>query len=226
MSCFYFYSFIPSSFTFYLAYRSLRISKTHKQCHPSVYSHMQHPLKGNKLILGNKVNLSTKLPDWEAISTLGSSSIHGCKEEKDRQLGLEFQTVAWNIVEIFGRPNFSDFFPVLAWFDLQRVERDMKKQLQKMDQIFESVIEDRIKSNAEKSHGARDDEGKKDFLQILLDLRNQEDATSLNITIIKALLLDMMIAGAETTATIIDWTMAEIMKNHHVTKMIQEELAE
>ncbi|KAI3712592.1 hypothetical protein L1987_71152 [Smallanthus sonchifolius] len=148
------------------------------------------------------------------------------KEEKDRQLGLEFQTVAWNIVEIFGRPNFSDFFPVLAWFDLQRVERDMKKQLEKMDQIFESMIEDRIKSNAEKSCvGAGDDEGKKDFLQILLDLRKQEDGTSLNITIIKAVLLDMMIAGAETTATIIEWTMAEIMKNHHVMKMIQEELA-
>ncbi|KAK9059673.1 hypothetical protein SSX86_020377 [Deinandra increscens subsp. villosa] len=145
------------------------------------------------------------------------------KEEKDRALGSEFQTVANDIVEIFRRPNLSDFFPVLGRLDLQHVKRDMKIQLEKLDQIFESMIEDRIKANSEKSG---DHEGKKDFLEILLDLRNREDATSLNITQIKALLLDIMIAGAETSATLIEWTMAEIMKNHHVMKTIQDELAE
>ncbi|KAL8224049.1 hypothetical protein R6Q57_019524 [Mikania cordata] len=103
----------------------------------------------------------------------------------------------------------------------------MKKQLCKLDQIFESMIEERIKSNFQKSKdGIGDDDGKRDFLQILLDLRNEEDASSLDITQIKALLLDIMIAGAETTATLIEWAMAVIMKNHNVMKAIQEELEE
>ncbi|KAI3815889.1 hypothetical protein L1987_15572 [Smallanthus sonchifolius] len=149
------------------------------------------------------------------------------REVKHSHLGSELQMVASNITEIFGRPNLSDFFPILACFDLQRVEQDMKKQLQKLDQIIESMIEDRIKSNTQKPHdGVGDHEGKKDFLQILLDLRNQEDANSLNITHIKALLLDIMIAGAETTSTLIEWTMAEVMQNHHVMKTIQHELAD
>ena len=35
-----------------------------------------------------------------------------------------------------------------------------------------------------------------------------------------------MVAGTETTTTLIDWAMAEIMQNHHIMKRIQEELAE
>ncbi|MFS7936911.1 putative cytochrome P450 [Helianthus anomalus] len=49
-----------------------------------------------------------------------------CGNTSDSHLGSELQMVAWNIVEIYGRPNLSDFFPILSRFDLQRVERDMK----------------------------------------------------------------------------------------------------
>ncbi|GJX89888.1 putative cytochrome P450 [Tanacetum coccineum] len=140
-------------------------------------------------------------------------------------LGLELQMAASNIAEIFGRPNLSDFFPSLARFDLQGVERDMKKQLQKLDAIIENMIDDRIKSNSRRS---RDEvhEGKKDFLQILLDLKDKGDSKSINITQIKAILVDVMIAGTETTAKLSEWAMAEILKNHNVLKRVQEELAE
>ncbi|KAI3754239.1 hypothetical protein L1987_54018 [Smallanthus sonchifolius] len=107
-----------------------------------------------------------------------------------RTYGPIFKMVSMNITEIFGRPNMSDFFPNLAWFDMQGVERDMEKQLKMMDRIIESMIEDRIKSKSEKlQDGVGDREGKKDFLQILLDLKSQEDGTSLDITHIKALLM-------------------------------------
>ncbi|KAL8218846.1 hypothetical protein R6Q57_022219 [Mikania cordata] len=35
-----------------------------------------------------------------------------------------------------------------------------------------------------------------------------------------------MIAGAETTATLIEWVMAEVMKNHDVMERVQKELEE
>ncbi|GKD84923.1 cytochrome P450 76C1-like protein, partial [Tanacetum coccineum] len=67
---------------------------------------------------------------------------------------------------------------------------------------------------------------KKDFLQILLDLKDKGDSKSINITQIKAILVDVMIAGTETTAKLSEWAMAEILKNHNVLKRVQEELAE
>ncbi|KAJ0606424.1 putative flavonoid 3'-monooxygenase [Helianthus annuus] len=116
---------------------------------------------------------------------LGNTSTVG-----SRHLGEELHIVSTNISEIFGRPNMSDFFPKLAWFDLQGVERDMKKQLKMMDEIIESMIEQRTKLNSKMSHDeVCDHEEKKDFSQILLELKNQEDGSPLDITHIKALLL-------------------------------------
>ncbi|XP_076937104.1 cytochrome P450 76C1-like, partial [Bidens hawaiensis] len=140
--------------------------------------------------------------------------------ESGVSLGAECQSVVSRMCKALVQPNLSDYFPILAWYDLQGVERNMKKELKKLDQIFSRIIEDRIKSNSE--NGVRD-EGKKDFLQILLDLKDQQD---LNITQVKSLITDLMIAGIETTTTVIEWAMANIMKNHKVMKRVQEELAE
>ncbi|KAJ0788965.1 putative cytochrome P450 [Helianthus annuus] len=182
----------------------------------NVFSKIGTPIDISEITFMTQTNVLTSL-------ICGNTSD---REENNNHLASELQTVSANIVEIFGRPNLSDFFPILAWFDLQRIERNMKKQLHKMDQITESMIQDGIKSNSKKSlDGVGDREKKKDFLQILLDLRSQEDGTSLSITQIKALLLDIMVAGTETTSTLIEWVMAEIMMNHQVMNAIQEELA-
>nr|XP_043614076.1 labd-13Z-ene-9,15,16-triol synthase, chloroplastic-like [Erigeron canadensis] len=148
------------------------------------------------------------------------------KAGKGSDLGDELQMVASNVVEVFGKPNLSDFFPSLARFDFQGIERDMKRQINKLDQILTSIIQDRIKSNLERSEDKVGHEGKKDFLQMLLDLNEQKDAASLDITQIKALLVDIMLAGTETTSTLTEWAMAEIIENSNVMKKVQQELAE
>nr|XP_043611739.1 carnosic acid synthase-like [Erigeron canadensis] len=146
--------------------------------------------------------------------------------EGSSHLGDELQTVSSNIADIFGKPNVSDFFPSLAWLDLQGIKRDMTKQLDKLEQILTSIIEDRIKTNLKRSQvDGFGHEVERDFLQMLLDIKDQKDATSLSITQIKALLVDILIAGTETTATLAEWAMAEIMQNHNVMTKVQEELA-
>nr|GFC71533.1 cytochrome P450 [Tanacetum cinerariifolium] len=142
---------------------------------------------------------------WENTSVEGTN---------DSDFGAELQMVSAKIVEIFGQPNLSDFFPSLAWFDLQGIKREMLRQRDKLDKTFTRIIEDRSKSNSKKSQDGVGDIAKKDFLQMLLDLKDQKDPTSLNLIQIKALLTNIMIAGTETTATLIEWAMAEIMKNH------------
>ncbi|XP_024992447.1 geraniol 8-hydroxylase-like [Cynara cardunculus var. scolymus] len=145
---------------------------------------------------------------------------------KDNHLGAELQMVVSKIVEMLGRPNLSDFFPFLTWFDLQGVERESKVHFKELDRVFTSIIDDRIKLNSERLDVGVGHEGKKDFLQILLELKDQKDATSLDITKIKALLTDIMVAGTETTTSVIEWAMTEIMQNRHVMKRVQEGLAE
>nr|GEZ25454.1 hAT dimerization domain, ribonuclease H-like domain protein [Tanacetum cinerariifolium] len=88
----------------------------------------------------------------------------------------------------------SDFFLVLSRYDLQGVGREMKRQSKIMDAIFEQIIKERI---AIKPDEAVEKIGRKDFLQILLELKEQNTSTSLNITQIKSLLA----ASFVTTAT-------------------------
>ncbi|KAI3686418.1 hypothetical protein L1987_80094 [Smallanthus sonchifolius] len=154
-----------------------------------------------------------------------------CENTRDnkainRNLGAEIDMVASNIVKIFGRVNLSDFFPSLARFDLQGVERDMKMQLNNLDKLFSGIIEDRIESNFKRSQDEVEYEGKKDFVQILLDHNEEKDVTSLNMIQMKALLMNVMIAGTDTTATTVELAMATIMQNHNVMKRVQEELVE
>ncbi|XP_076913810.1 3,9-dihydroxypterocarpan 6A-monooxygenase-like [Bidens hawaiensis] len=132
-----------------------------------------------EIAFSTETNVLTRMI-WESASD---------KVVKKNNLGAEIDIVSSNVVHILGRINLSDFFPALAPFDLQGVVRDMEKQRNKLDQLFTSIIEDRIKSNLKKSPDEVRHEGKKDFLQVLLSYKDEKDGTRLNMTQIKALLL-------------------------------------
>ncbi|KAJ0539966.1 putative cytochrome P450 [Helianthus annuus] len=194
------------------ASRSLRRDEVRKTI-KNIFGKIGTTVNIRDIAFSTQTNLLTRMI-WENISDKG---------EKNDNLAADLDIAASNIVRIFGLVNLSDVFPSLAWFDLQGIERDMKKQRNKLDQIFTSIIKDRIESNSKESQdGEQQCEGKKDFLQILLSHMDQKDTTSLNMTQIK----DIMIAGTETTATTIEWAIASIMHNHNVMKILQEELAE
>ncbi|KAM0018793.1 putative cytochrome P450 [Helianthus debilis subsp. tardiflorus] len=144
------------------------------------------------------------------------------KGVKNNNLAAELDMLSSNIVQVLGRMNLSDFFPILAQFDLQGVERDSEKIRNKLDQLFTTIIDDRIESNLKES----EDEEKKDFLQVLLNYKDEKGAIPLSRDEIKLILLDIMIAGTETSATTVEWAMSNIMQNHNIMKKIQEELVE
>ncbi|KAJ0578366.1 putative cytochrome P450 [Helianthus annuus] len=154
---------------------------------------------------------------WESQSDKGVTNSN---------IVAEIDKVASKVTAILGRMNISDFFPILGRFDLQGVVRDMEKQRNKLDQLFTTIIDDRIESNLKMSEDKTGREGKKDFLQVLLDYKDEKDATPLSMIQIKSVLLNIMIAGTETTATTVEWAMSNIMQNHNIMKRLQEELVE
>ncbi|MFS7940054.1 putative cytochrome P450 superfamily [Helianthus anomalus] len=102
---------------------------------------------------------------WESQSDKGVTNSN---------IVAEIDKVASKVTQILGRTNISDFFPILARFDLQGVVRDMKKQRNKLDQLFTTIIDDRIKSNLKMLEEKTELEGKKDFLQVLLDYKDEK----------------------------------------------------
>ncbi|CAN1748024.1 Flavonoid 3',5'-hydroxylase 2, partial [Linum perenne] len=131
----------------------------------------------------------------------------------------EFRELETEMLVLMGTPNVSDFVPALARFDLQGIEKKSKMLLEKFDVILSSAIEERLRLVERRG------DTRKDFLQVLLDL-NRAGHVDTNITTnqVKALLMDILVGGTDTTATMIEWTMAELVKHPSAMVKVNEEL--
>ncbi|XP_042504466.1 geraniol 8-hydroxylase-like [Macadamia integrifolia] len=158
--------------------------------------------------------------------------------EKGRRTTVDVREVMDRVVKLLGEPNISDLFPALAWLDIQGLGRRMKKEISWFDQMLDSIINKRLKRERERASGRGEeiDDGvqDKDLLQVLLQQLNLKakegvpnNATpGLTISHIKALFLDMMVAGTESTSSAVEWAMAELLKHPHIMKKAEEELEE
>lgn len=85
----------------------------------------------------------------------------------------EMKEIIQGVMKIHGTPNMSDFFPILRRVDPQGLKRKgevyMSKLLHKVDEIVSERLQERAK--------APDSPKKKDLLQVLLDLNQENDAS-------------------------------------------------
>ncbi|XP_026657221.2 geraniol 8-hydroxylase-like [Phoenix dactylifera] len=142
----------------------------------------------------------------------------GTVEGEERSwVGKEFRRLVAEITELLGRPNVSDFFPVLARFDLQGVETQMGVLLERFDRIFEPIIDRRRKVG---------EGGAKDFLEYMLRMEKEggDSKTPFTMTHVKALLMDMVVGGTETTSNTVEWALAEMMQKPETLRRAREEL--
>uniref|UniRef100_A0A2N9H773 Cytochrome P450 n=1 Tax=Fagus sylvatica TaxID=28930 RepID=A0A2N9H773_FAGSY len=146
--------------------------------------------------------------------------------EEGAKFSSEFKKSLGEITTLMGKPNISDFFPVLARFDLQGIEKQTMKISQWLGDIHESAIEKRTNSDKSQEEGTGKID-RKDFLQFLLEIGKKEDgATSLTINQVKVLLFDVVVGGADTTTTAVEWVMMELLYHPEVMRKVYEELAE
>ncbi|KAF7013493.1 unnamed protein product [Triticum aestivum] len=160
------------------------------------------------------VNLGTLLSTYVNDSTV--RAIIGSRF-KDRETFLRLMEEG---IELFSRPGLPDLYPSsrLAML-VSRMPRRMKRQSQAMMAFMETVIQEHRVPRA-----ACDKE--EDLVDVLLRIQNQDDHLEFPLTTdnIKAVMADIFIAGSETSATMLEWSMAELMKNPRVMQKVQEEV--
>ncbi|KAK4400364.1 cytochrome [Sesamum angolense] len=111
-------------------------------------------------------------------------------ERKDK-IGAAFSSMVARSFDLLGKPNVSDYFPVLARFDIQGVEKEMSNFMQRFDEIVEDIINEREKiSSGEVGGGGNKNGGRLDFLQMLMELSEQDVKTKFGKTQIKAMITD------------------------------------
>ncbi|XP_023772093.1 cytochrome P450 76T24 [Lactuca sativa] len=130
-----------------------------------------------------------------------------------------FNTAVKTLMEVDGRFNIADIFPVLKPLDPQDIRRQAKAAYDWFDQVTEGFIRERLKhrqSNKLSRFG--------DTLDSLLDY-SQDHEADFNLTHIKILLVDIFIAGTETNSSTTAWAMTELLLNPHMFSRLREEVS-
>lgn len=133
-------------------------------------------------------------------------------------VGTDFKQLLKEFVEVMGAISMRDFIPWLGWIDrLTGLESQVHKVAKDFDEFLEHVVQEHLEHKNDK------EENEKDFVDILLDIQ-KENADALTMNGIKAIVLDMFAAGTDTTYTLLEWTMTELMRHPQIMKKLQNEV--
>ncbi|KAL1542028.1 cytochrome P450 71A9-like [Salvia divinorum] len=113
--------------------------------------------------------------------------------------------------------NVADYFPGLGWVNrVNGVDRRLAENFRDLDGFLERVI-------GEHRDRAAEDSGEGDLIDALLRVQKESELTEDQL---KAVLLDAFVAGTDTSAATIVWTMTEFIRNPTVKRKAQREVRE
>ncbi|XP_059667668.1 cytochrome P450 71A1-like isoform X1 [Cornus florida] len=132
------------------------------------------------------------------------SKFHGLLHEAQAMLGSFF---------------LSDYFPFLGWVDkLNGMSSRADKIFKEMDLFYQEIIDERLQEESSKSE-------QEDILDVLLQLQKDHSFTiDLTLDHIKAVLMNIFMAGTDTSAATLVWAMTGLMKHPRTMKRVQEEI--
>ncbi|XP_074381335.1 cytochrome P450 93A3-like [Apium graveolens] len=135
--------------------------------------------------------------------------------EKDDDAG-EIRNIIKETSDLLGAFNLSDCIWFCKNLDLQGIKKRAVNARGKYDKLIERIIEEHCQIRRKRQENDDGSHPQKDFLDILLDMSEDDSVEfKLNMDQIKALVLDLFAAGTETSATLIEWALAELI-NHPI----------
>uniref|UniRef100_A0A3Q7HJC5 Cytochrome P450 n=1 Tax=Solanum lycopersicum TaxID=4081 RepID=A0A3Q7HJC5_SOLLC len=130
------------------------------------------------------------------------------------------------ITPLVGLFNISDLFPSLKFLD-RYITGSNQKLLKMHHELCDRLLEEIVHEHEESIQKNNVDE--EDLLHLLLRVREKE-SHNFQVPItrdnIKAVILDMFIGGTDTTSILLEWAMAELLKNPNMMKKAQVEVRE
>ncbi|GLJ31798.1 hypothetical protein SUGI_0639630 [Cryptomeria japonica] len=136
--------------------------------------------------------------------------------------GHGFKEMAEEMTTVSGAFFIGDFIPSLDWLDLQGFRRRMLAVHKIFDRFAEKVIDEHVHRRLEKGEHNEEDRVK-DIVDVMLDMAETEGQTISRVDI-KAMILDMLIAGMETSVTLVEWAVSELLRNPATLARVQQEM--
>ncbi|GMP52210.1 hypothetical protein CsSME_00018119 [Camellia sinensis var. sinensis] len=116
-----------------------------------------------------------------------------------------------------------DMYPSVKLFQVSSgIRGTLKKMHKRIDQILENIVNEHRERKRITESGIGEEE---DLVDVLLRIQKHGGLEfPLTDNNIKAVILDIFSAGSETSSTIIDWAMSDMLKNPQAMKRAQAEV--
>ncbi|CAN4078831.1 unnamed protein product [Withania somnifera] len=137
--------------------------------------------------------------------------------------GMNAKVILDELGELLGTSNIGDYIPWLAWINkISGLDTKVEKVVKELDTFLESVIEEHIIRN-EKGENSTDEA--KDFVNVLLEIQNgEETGFPLQRDSLKAVIMDIFAAGTDTTYTVLEWIMIDLLMHPRAMAKLQNEV--
>ncbi|VFQ98846.1 unnamed protein product [Cuscuta campestris] len=168
---------------------------------------------------------TTSIDFSEAAMSLANGVVCRAAFGKRRDGGeVKFQEILQETQNLLGEPNLADFFPKLGgWMNkVNGFDSRLEKNCRDLDRFLNKVMEEHL----DELDTRPDDDDDDDIVHSLLRIQRSQNGSSVPLTTenIKAVLLDVFVAGSDTSASTIVWTMTELMKNPNTMRKAQSEV--
>lgn len=146
----------------------------------------------------------------------------GRKYSDQGEVGSKFRKQFKDFIELMATFHVGDYIPWLGWFCyFNGLDAKLKKTAKEVDDFLEVVIqehENRMSNNSQV-------ENHKDFIDVLLWLQKKNILDfPIDKATIKALLQDVFGPGTDSTHTVLEWAMTELLRHPEMMESVQNEV--
>ncbi|XP_065874442.1 tryptamine 5-hydroxylase-like [Euphorbia lathyris] len=144
----------------------------------------------------------------------------GRRMVEEGQKGNKMVKVLTETQELFAGFCLGDFYPEWEWVNsASGYKKRLEKNLEDLREVCDEIVEEHLEKKKKKK------DEKEDFVDVLLRVQARED---LEVPItddnLKALVLDMFVAGTDTSSATLEWTLTELARHPAVMKKAQQEV--
>ncbi|KAK6778712.1 hypothetical protein RDI58_025430 [Solanum bulbocastanum] len=156
-----------------------------------------------------------------SFNMLGNLILSKDLADPESEEASEFFNAMKGINECAGIANISDIFPFLRKFDLQSLRKKMAQEMGKAMGIMSMFLKER---EEERKEGA---EKRNDFLDVLLEFEGtgKDEPAKLSEHEIKIFVLELFLAGTETTSSSVEWALTELLRHPQAMDKVKTEIS-
>ncbi|KFK34123.1 hypothetical protein AALP_AA5G104300 [Arabis alpina] len=130
--------------------------------------------------------------------------------------GTDFKELIDRLMRQLGTFTIGSYVSWLGWIDwVSGLEARLEKTANDFDELLERVVQDHEAGNVDKT----------DFVDVLLGVQKEKSiGFEVDRLSIKAIVLDVFVGGTDTSSTLLEWEMTELLSHRECLKRLQEEV--